>query len=192
MGIIKDQTNILKKNLSNFNMSEENKTTFPFQYGSIEINSNKILFISNADSSLTAIQKNNFDGIHFQKQKRLIHDDINYVFRYALLGVLFLVLSFIIFAILPEGNFRDQSMMIFILIACIPIYFGGFILIAMVINAFIGINLYSRLLIKVAGKYIGVVTIMSKQSTENITLYTMQAEESKADNLINHLSNYQN
>lgn len=171
-------------------MSEENKTTFPFQYGSIEINSNKILFISNADSSLTAIQKNNFDGIHFQKQKRLIHDDINYVFRYALLGVLFLVLSFIIFAILPEGNFRDQSMMIFVLIACIPIYFGGFILIAMVINAFIGINLYSRLLIKVAGKYIGVITIMSKQSTENITLYTMQAEESKAENLINHLSNY--
>lgn len=171
---------------------EENKATFPFQYGSVEINSNRILFISNSDSSLTTIQKNNFDGIHFQKQKRLIHDDINYVFRYALLGILFLIVSFILFAILPEGNFRDQSMMIFVLIACIPFYFGGFILIAMVINAFIGINLYSRLLIKVAGKYINVITIMSKQSAENIMLYTMQSEESKVENLINHLSNYQN
>lgn len=173
-------------------MLNENKATFPFQYGSIEIDSNKILFISYADSSLTAIQKDSYDGIHFQKQKRLIHDDINYVFRYALLGILLLVLSFIIFAILPEGNFRDQSMMIFVLIACIPFYFGGFILIAMVINAFIGINLYSRLLIKVAGKHIGVITIMSKQSAENITLYIVHTEEIKAQNLINHLSNYQN
>lgn len=163
--------------------------SFSFKHGNVEVSSEKISLISNTDNSILSIRIEDFDGYNLQSQKLLIHQDINYAFRLGCGGMAIMVIGWLLMiSFLPDGNAANILSEIVLYLGGIPLFIGGVLLIALFVNALFGIDLYSKILINSAGKKFNVLTIQSKKSAENITLFTTDLEKQNLELLIEWLS----
>lgn len=163
--------------------------SFSFVHGNIEVSSEKISLISNADNSISAIRMQDFDGYNVRSQKVLIHQDLNYAFRLGCGGMAVMILGWLILiSFLPAGNVANILSELILYLGGIPLFIGGILLISILINALLGINIYSKILINSAGKKFNILTILSKKSSENIALFTTDLENQKLQLLIEELS----
>lgn len=163
---------------------------FSFKHGNIEVSTEKISLISNADNSILSIRIEDFDGHNLRSQKILIHQDLNYAFRLGCGGMAIMVIGWLLLiSFLPDGSAGNILSEIVLYLGGIPLFIGGILLIAMLVNALFGIDLYSKILVNSAGKNFNVLTILSKRSAENITLFTTDLEKQNLDQLIETFSN---
>lgn len=165
--------------------------SFSFKHGNVEVSSEKISLISNTDNSILSIRMEDFDGHNLRSQKILIHQDLNYAFRLGCGGMSIMIIGWLLLiSFLPDGSAANILSEIVLYLGGIPLFIGGVLLIALLVNALFGIDLYSKILINSAGKKFNVLTILSKQSSENIVLFTTDSEKQNLNLLIELLSKH--
>jgi len=153
--------------------------------GAFSDSGQNLVYKSNIDNTVYSIKLNEIECVLFSENKILLHREFVYGFRFAFIGFTIIVIgTIILYSVYSGGYYATDIIGVILLIGAIPLFFGTLILITSICEAFFGVDLHSKLLLRFLGKKMGLLTLITNGNHNNISLYTYPDEAMHVDQLI--------